>query len=71
MSRGRILRFLALAAAALSLAGCRAWCDHYYPQQGYGGCCCQPQPCCAPASNYPVQPQPCAPAQPVWGAPQH
>jgi hypothetical protein len=73
MTRARIVRFLALAAAALSLAGCRAFCDRYYPPPGYAqpGCgCYQPQqPCCAPASNYPVQAQPCAPAAPVWGAP--
>ncbi len=71
MTSGRILRFLALAGA-LSLTGCRAFCDRYYPPPAYGaqGCGCQPQPpCCAPASNYPVQP--CAPAQPVWGAPTH
>ncbi len=74
MTSGRILRFLAMGAA-LALTGCRAFCDRYYPPPAYGaqGCgCYQPQqPCCAPASNYPVQPQPCAPAQPVWGAPTH
>ena len=67
MTSGRILRFLALAGA-LALAGCRAFCERYNPPPSCG--CYQPQPCCAPQSNYPVQAQPCAPSQPVW-APQH
>ncbi len=69
MTSGRLLRFLALGAAALALAGCRAWCDHNYPQNCAPACGCQPQPCCTPPSNYPVQAQPCAPTQPVWGPP--
>ena len=71
MKVGRIVRLAALAAA-LCLAGCRAWCDRYYPPSNYGGnCCCPPQPCCAPVSNYPVQAQPCAPAAPAWNVPTH
>jgi len=70
MKSGRILKLMALIGA-LSLTGCRAWCDRYNPPAGYGncGCSCAPQPCCAPASNYPLQP--CAPAAPNWSVPQH
>jgi len=70
MTSGRILRLLALIGA-LSLTGCRAWCDRYYGQPGYGNCGCAPQPCCAPASYSPVQAQPCAPAAPGWNVPTH
>lgn len=70
MKGGTILRFLAVAGI-LSLAGCRNYCERNYPAPGYApNSGCTPQPCCAPASNYPVQAQPCAPA-PGWNVPAH
>jgi hypothetical protein len=70
MTGGRIVRLLALAAL-LALTGCRSWCERHYPEPNYAGNCCQPQPqpCCAPATNYPLQP--CAPAAPAWNTPSH
>jgi hypothetical protein len=68
MTRGRVLGLLALLGA-LSLTGCRSYCEHFFPAQN--GCCCTPPPCCSPCSNYPVQAQPCAPAAPGWNVPSH
>ena len=70
MTSGRILRVLALIGV-LSLTGCRAWCERQCAPYNNCACPCAPQPCCAPASNYPVQAQPCAPAAPAWNVPTH
>ncbi len=65
MTGGRTFLFLALTAV-LGLAGCERWCERTYGTPANCGCAPAPQPCCAPASNYPVQPQPCAPASGGW-----
>ena len=67
MASIRIIRLLALAGVAC-LIGCRGYCERNYPAVSGTACGCAPvqQPCCAPASNYPVQAQPCTPQQSGW-----
>ena len=73
MTSVRIIKLLALAGV-VCLMGCRGYCERNYPAvSGQAGCvpCAQQQqqPCCAPASNYPLQP--CGPAQTPWTVPAH
>ena|GEM_PF-2677293 len=69
MASLRIIKLLALAGV-VCLMGCRGYCERNYPAvSGQAGCACPPQPCCGPASNYPVQPQPCNNQQGTWQHP--
>jgi hypothetical protein len=61
MAGRRILRVLAVLGL-LSSAGCRTWCDHWYPATHPGACyapaACQPCCCtpCGPAAGYQAAP---------------